>query len=61
MSDENVSIVMTVNFRINASKIRLFFSKPDIEIPGGSEKRTKNFGEGDKDGLCSPTDLTIVN
>jgi len=26
------------------------FSKPDIEIPGGSKKRTKNFGEGDKDG-----------
>jgi len=30
--------------------LRLIFSKPDIEIPGGSEKRTKNFGEGDKDG-----------
>jgi len=33
------------------------FSKPDIEIPGGREKRTKNFGEGGKDGWCSPTDL----
>jgi hypothetical protein len=30
--------------------VRLIFSKPDIEIPGESEKRTKNFGEGDKDG-----------
>ncbi len=25
--------------------IRLFFFKPDIEIPGGSERRTKNFDE----------------
>jgi len=30
--------------------IILIFSKPDMEIPGGSEKRTEIFGEGDKDG-----------
>jgi len=36
--------------RKHAVQIRLYFSKPDIEIPGESEKRTKNFGEGYKDG-----------
>ena len=32
---------------LHTDYLRLYFSKSDIEISGGSEKRTKTFGQGD--------------